>query len=63
MSTGIESFSNIDELGAIYPMVGSEWILVIIGVVFLIGCIIWRIATEKNEHQEIIKCAREKAQK
>ena len=63
MSTGVESFSNIDELGAIYPMAGSEVLLVILGVIFLVGCIIWRIATEKNEHEEILKCAREKSQK
>ncbi|MGH1538707.1 MAG: hypothetical protein ACRBDX_11795 [Gammaproteobacteria bacterium] len=61
MSTGVESFINIDELGAIYPMVGSEWLLVIIAVVFFVGCFIWRIATEKNEHQEVIECVRKQA--
>ena len=63
MSTGVESFSNIDELGAIYPMVGSEWLLWILGVAFLVGCIIWRMTTEKHEHEEILKCAREKSEK
>ena len=63
MSTGVESFTNIDTLGAIYPMSGSEIWLTIIGILFLAGCILWRIVTEKNEHEEIIKCAREKAQK
>ena len=63
MSTGVKSFANIDELGAIYPMVGSEWLLVIIATVFFIGCIVWRIKTEKHEHQELIKCAREKGVK
>ena len=61
MSTGIESFAKIDELGAVYPMAGSEWLLVIITVVFFIGCFVWRIKTEKIEHQEIIKCAREQS--
>ena len=63
MSTGVESFADIDKLGAIYPMVGSEWILVIIGIVFWLGCHIWRIVTEKHEHEETLKCAREKSQK
>lgn len=62
MSTGVESFAKIDELGAIYPMVGSEWLLVTIAVVFFVACFIWRIATEKHEHQEVIKCAREQDQ-
>ena len=63
MSTGVESFANLDTLGAIYPMAGSEVILVIIGVIFWLGCLIWRIVSEKHEHEEIIKCAREKTQK
>ena len=63
MSTGVESFTNIDELGAIYPMAGSEWLLVIIGLAFWIGCHIWRVMTEKHEHEEVLKCAREQAQK
>jgi len=63
MSTGVESFANIDQLGAIYPMAGSEGLLVIIGIVFWIGCHLWRILTEKHEHEEIIKCAQEKSQK
>ena len=62
MSTGVESFAKIDELGAVYPMVGSEWLLVIITVVFFVGCFIWRIKTEKHQHQEAIKCAREQTQ-
>ena len=60
MSTGIESYENIDQLGAIYPMAGSEVILVIIGILFWLGCHIWRIVTEKHEHDEIIKCANKK---
>lgn len=63
MSTGVESFAKIDELGAIYPMAGSEWLLVIIAIVFFVACFIWRITTEKHEHQEVIKCAREQAKK
>ena len=63
MSTGVESFANVDQLGAIYPMAGSEGWLVVIGIIFWVGCHIWRIMTEKNEHQEIIRCAKERAQK
>lgn len=57
MSTGVESFANIDQLGAIYPMAGAEWLFLVIGVVFWLGCHLWRILTEKHEHEEIIKCA------
>ena len=63
MSTGVESFADINTLGAIYPMQGSEILLTVICIVYFVACKIWRIVTEKQEHEEIVKCAREKAQK
>ena len=63
MSTGVESFANIDTLGAIYPMPGNEMLLTIIAVVFWAGCIVWRIVTEKQEHEEIMKCVKEMEKK
>ena len=58
MSTGVESFANLDELGAIYPMVGTESLLVIIGVSIWIIWHIWQIAIENNEHKKDIELAK-----
>lgn len=43
----------ISEIGAIYPFVGSEYLLWIIGMVFWIGWHIWNLSTENREWETI----------
>lgn len=55
MSTGnFESWAgNISEIGAIYPFVGTEFLLWILGMAFWIGWHIWNLSTEPREWDEI----------
>lgn len=55
MSTGVESFANLDQAGAIYPMVGSEGVLFIIGLALWIIWHIWQISIENSEHRKDIE--------
>lgn len=48
MATVTSWSGNISELGAVYPMVGTEWLLVIIGVAFWI---VWHIVQTKVENR------------
>jgi hypothetical protein len=49
MSTGVESFGSLHELGAIYPFPGSEGLLVLIAFVVWIG---WHVVQLRNESKE-----------
>ena len=49
MSTNVESFANLHELGAIYPFPGSEGILTIIAVGLWIGWHVWQLTNEARE--------------
>ncbi|MGH8502136.1 MAG: hypothetical protein ACREVE_06605 [Gammaproteobacteria bacterium] len=44
---------TISEIGAIYPFVGSEFLLWIVGMAFWIGWHIWNLSTEHREWDEI----------
>ena len=46
---------DLKDIGAIYPMVGTEVILTIIGVVLWIGWHIWQIKHEDSHYKEEIK--------
>jgi len=54
MSTGVESWSaeSLAKMDAIYPFVGSEVLLTIVGVVIWIGWQIWQIKFENNSYDE-----------
>ena len=54
MSTGVESWSadSLAKMDAIYPFVGSEVLLTIVGVVIWIGWQIWQIRFENNSYDE-----------
>ena len=54
MSTGVESWSaeSIAKMDALYPFVGSEVLLTIIGVVLWIGWQIWQIKSENSTYDE-----------
>lgn len=52
MSTGsFENWAgNIADIGPIYPFVGSEWLLVLIGVVFWV---VWHVKQIGSENQAL----------
>lgn len=52
MSTGIESWKNLSEIGPLYPFVGTETILVIIGLIIWVGWHVLQISAEKKHHEE-----------
>lgn len=50
MSTGlVDNWLNIDTFGAIYPFVGTEGMLAILGIVFWLG---WHILQIRKESAE-----------
>ena len=55
MSTGLSSYSNPQEIGALLPGAGVEWIMVI---VFFVSWVLWhifQIAGEEKEYREAAK--------
>lgn len=50
MSTGIETWQGVAQLGAVYPMVGTEGFLVLIGVVYWIA---WHIVNTRREQEKL----------
>ncbi|HWA46823.1 MAG TPA: hypothetical protein VG742_01045 [Dongiaceae bacterium] len=61
MSTG--NFANWDgnimDLGPIYPFVGWEGIMVLIGIVFWIGWHIWQIKMENKQLEDEARALRQ----
>ncbi len=50
MSTGlVDNWLNIDTFGAIYPFVGTEGLLTILGLVFWFGWHVWQHQKESAE--------------
>ena len=52
MSTGVESWSSITDMGAIYPFVGSEVLFTVIAVVIWIVWHMWQIKFENSAYEE-----------
>ena len=52
MSTGVESWSSITDMGAMYPFVGSEVLFTVIAVVIWIAFHIWQIKFENSAYEE-----------
>ncbi len=52
MSTNVETWANLDQLGPVYPMPGTEVLLALIGIAIWIIWHLWQIAQEKREHRE-----------
>ena len=52
MSTGlVDNWLNIDQFGAIYPFVGTEVLLTIVGLVFWFGWHVWQHQKESTEFE------------
>lgn len=54
MSTGVESFTNPSELGALYPFVGAEVVFVIIAFILWLA---WHILDVRGEEREFNQAA------
>ena len=56
MSTGlVDNWLNIDTFGPIYPFVGTEMLLTIVGFAFWIGWHVWQLKKESAEFKEDIE--------
>jgi hypothetical protein len=56
MSTGlVDNWLNVDTFGAIYPFVGTEMLLTILGFAFWIIWHVWQIKKENAEFKEDIE--------
>ena len=58
-STGLDSFANPADIGAIYPGVGAETAMVGILVALWVGWHFLQIHQEENEYREAVKLYRE----
>jgi len=56
VNTGLGSFNNPAEIGALYPFVGTEVILVIVGVVLWLA---WHVLQTRNESGEDAEAVRQ----
>ncbi len=53
MSTGlVDNWLNVDTFGPIYPFVGSEGMLTIVGLIFWFGWHVWQHQKESTEFKE-----------
>ena len=55
MSTGLSSYSNPQDIGALYPGAGVEWIMVIVFFVIWVLWHIFQITGEEKEYREAVK--------
>ncbi|MEM7061505.1 MAG: hypothetical protein AAF557_28345 [Pseudomonadota bacterium] len=53
-TTPVETWAGVDisQIGPLYPMVGSEFLLVVIGVVFWLGFHVLQARIEKREFEQ-----------
>ena len=55
-TTPVETWAtNLAEIGPIYPFVGSEWLMVLLGFVAWIGWHVWQIRAEKREEEDTLR--------
>ncbi|HLL08457.1 MAG TPA: hypothetical protein VK393_07350 [Nocardioidaceae bacterium] len=54
-STGLDSFLNPSEIGAMYPFPDHEWLFVLIGVLLWLGWHALQIRGETSEEQEAVR--------
>ena len=46
-------------IGAIYPFLGWEWLMILMTAIFWVGWIIWQLRTESEEYARITQAVRE----
>ena len=55
VSTGLDSFSNPKDIGAMYPFVGQEWVFIAIAVLLWLA---WHVLQNRGESSEHASAAR-----
>ncbi|PVZ06950.1 hypothetical protein [Actinomycetospora cinnamomea] len=55
MGTGLDSFSNPQDIGALYPFVGSEVLLVVVGIVLWLAWHVRQIVIENQEYRRALE--------
>ena len=50
MNTGLEKWAGLADLGAVYPMIGTEGVLVILGVAYWL---VWQVLMTKRETKKL----------
>jgi hypothetical protein len=54
MSTGIDSYKDLDSIDTLHPFQGSEYVLVVVAVLAWIAFHVWQVRTENREFQEAL---------
>lgn len=54
-TTGVESFTQPDQVGPMYPFVGWEVFLFIVAVVLWVLWHVWQIRSENREYDEAVR--------
>ena len=56
MSLGsIDSWNANPDVGAIYPFVGSEWVMFAACLVFCVGFMVWKFLSENAKYAERVR--------
>ena len=55
MSTGLNSYSNPQDIGPLYPGVDLEWLMVIVLVALWLLWHVFQISSEEKEYREAVK--------
>ena len=55
MSTGLNSYSNPQDIGPLYPGVDLEWLMVIVLVALWLLWHVFQISAEEKEYREAVK--------
>ncbi len=55
MSTGLNSYSNPQDIGPLYPGVDLEWLMVVVLVALWLLWHVFQISSEEKEYREAIK--------
>jgi hypothetical protein len=55
VSTGLDSFSNPQDIGPMYPFVGQEWLFVVIAVLLWLAWHFLQARGETSEHHDAVE--------
>jgi hypothetical protein len=55
VSTGLDSFSNPQDLGPLYPFEGAEWLFVVIAVLLWLGWTFLQNRGETSQEREAVE--------
>lgn len=59
MGTGLDSFSNPQDIGALYPFAGTEVVLAVVGILLWLGWHVRQLMAENRGYAEALELYRE----